>query len=102
MFSGLKKDMHVDTKNEYIRNTEVKRRLITELSLAVKELQRKHIGADLEVERNDEHGLLVCCLLEAIYLHGFHEQGVKLQLLQPAWKDINASYAFSFFLASHC
>lgn len=78
MFSGLKKDMHVDTKNEYIRNTEIKRRLITELSLAVKELQRKHIGADLEVERNDEHGLLVCCLLEAIYLHGFHEQGVKL------------------------
>lgn len=78
MFSGLKKGANVDAKNEYIRNAETKRRLITELSLAVKELQRKHIGADLEVERNDEHGLLVSCLLEAILLHGYHEQGVKM------------------------
>ena len=30
--------------------------------------------------RNDEHGLLVSCLLEAIYLHGYHEQGVKVCL----------------------
>lgn len=78
MFSGWKKGGIVETEDDLIRNAEIKRRLISELSLAVKELQRKHIGADLEVERNDEHALMISTLLEAIFLHGFQEHGVKL------------------------
>lgn len=78
MFSGWKKGGIVETEDDLTRNAEIKRRLISELSLAVKELQRKHIGADLEVERNDEHALMISTLLEAIFLHGFQEHGVKL------------------------
>lgn len=77
MFSGWKKGGIPETEEDLIRNTEIKRRLISELSLAVKELQRKHIGTDVEVERNDEHALIISSLLEAIFLHGYQEHGVK-------------------------
>ncbi|XP_022806244.1 uncharacterized protein LOC111343345 isoform X2 [Stylophora pistillata] len=78
MFSGWKKTGVAETEDDLIRNAEIKRRLISELSLAVKELQRKHIGADLDVERNDEHALMISTLLEAVYLHGFQDHGIKL------------------------
>ena len=28
--------------------------------------------------RNDEHALMISCLLEAIFLHGYHDHGVKV------------------------
>jgi len=38
MFSGWKKGGNIETEDDLIRNAEVKRRLIGELSLAVKEV----------------------------------------------------------------
>ncbi|CAH3038638.1 unnamed protein product [Porites lobata] len=49
MFSGWKKGGIPETEEDLIRNTEIKRRLISELSLAVKEVWKFILRRDLNI-----------------------------------------------------
>ncbi|XP_032227359.1 sorting nexin-29 isoform X2 [Nematostella vectensis] len=78
MLPSIKRTLATETPEEISRNSEIRKRLINEFSITVKELQRVHLGSDYEIDKNDEYGLMLCTLLEAVFLHGYHEHSVKL------------------------